>query len=87
MTKSDLTFNTGSLPPSLIGQAVRVLASVQSCVSMPPMKKRSPSIRVISGQVRLHSFSVGLTLRAGGFPQVFVLFSWGGNEGTHTIAK
>jgi hypothetical protein len=35
----------------------------------------------------LHSFSAGLTLRAGGFPQVFLMFSWGGNEGTHTIAQ
>jgi len=35
----------------------------------------------------IHSFSTGLTLRAGGFPQVFLLFSWGGNEGTHTIAS
>lgn len=35
----------------------------------------------------LHSFSAGLTLRAGGFPQVFLLFAWGGNEGTHTIAN
>jgi hypothetical protein len=35
----------------------------------------------------IHSFSTGLTLRAGGFPQVFLLFSWGGNEGTHTIAN
>lgn len=35
----------------------------------------------------LHSFSTGLTLRAGGFPQVFLLFSWGGKEGTHTIAN
>jgi hypothetical protein len=35
----------------------------------------------------LHSFSTGLTLRAGGFPQVFLLFSWGGREGTHTIAQ
>jgi len=35
----------------------------------------------------LHSFSAGLTLRAGGFPQVSLLFSWGGNEGTHTIAN
>jgi hypothetical protein len=35
----------------------------------------------------VHSFSAGLTLRAGGFPQVFLLFSWGGNEGTHTIAN
>lgn len=35
----------------------------------------------------LHSFSTGLTLRAGGFPQVYLLFSWGGNEGTHTIAN
>ncbi len=32
-----------------------------------------------------HSFSTGLTLRAGGFPQVFVSFAWGGHEGTHTI--
>lgn len=35
----------------------------------------------------LHSFSAGLTLRAGGFPQVFLLYSWGGNEGTHLIAN
>ena len=35
----------------------------------------------------LHSFSAGLTLRAGGFPQVYLLFSWGGKEGTHTIAN
>jgi len=35
----------------------------------------------------LHSFSAGLTLRAGGFPEVYLLFSWGGNEGTHTIAN
>jgi len=34
-----------------------------------------------------HSFSTGLTLRAGGFPQVYLLFSWGGDEGTHTIAN
>jgi len=34
----------------------------------------------------VHSFSTGLTLRAGGFPQVFLLFAWGGHEGTHTIA-
>jgi hypothetical protein len=35
----------------------------------------------------VHSFDVGLTLRAGGFPQVYLLFAWGGNEGTHTIAN
>jgi hypothetical protein len=35
----------------------------------------------------LHSFSTGLTLRAGGFPQVYLLFSWGGSEGTHTSAS
>jgi hypothetical protein len=35
----------------------------------------------------VHSFSTGLTLRAGGFPQVFLLFSWGGKEGTHTAAN
>ena len=35
----------------------------------------------------IHSFSTGLTLRAGGFPQVYLLFAWGGGEGTHTIAN
>lgn len=35
----------------------------------------------------LHSFSTGLTLRAGGFPQMFLLFSWGGGEGTHVSAN
>jgi len=35
----------------------------------------------------LHSFSAGLTLRAGGFPQVYLLFSWGGHEGTHLNAN
>jgi hypothetical protein len=35
----------------------------------------------------IHSFSAGLTLRAGGFPQVYFLYSWGGNEGQHTIAN
>jgi hypothetical protein len=33
-----------------------------------------------------HSFATGITLRAGGFPQVFLLFAWGGSEGHHTIA-
>lgn len=31
-----------------------------------------------------HSYSAGLTLRAGGFPMVSFLYSWGGNEGSHT---
>jgi hypothetical protein len=35
----------------------------------------------------VHSFSTGLTLRAGGFPEVYLLFSWGGSEGTHTVAS
>ena len=30
-----------------------------------------------------HTYSAGLTLRAGGFPMVQLLFSWGGSEGTH----
>lgn len=34
-----------------------------------------------------HSFATGLTLRAGGFPMVFLTYAWGGNEGTHTIAN
>jgi hypothetical protein len=32
-----------------------------------------------------HSFATGLTLRAGGFPEVSFLFAWGGQEGTHNI--
>jgi hypothetical protein len=35
----------------------------------------------------LHSYSVGLTMRAGGFPLVSLLFSFGGHEGTHTTAR
>jgi hypothetical protein len=31
-----------------------------------------------------HSYSVGLTVRAGGFPMIWLLFSFGGHEGTHT---
>jgi hypothetical protein len=34
-----------------------------------------------------HSYSAGLTLRAGGFPLVYILFSWGGGEGMHTTAR
>ena len=34
-----------------------------------------------------HSYATGLTLRAGGFPQVYLLFAFGGKEGTHTIAN
>ena len=33
-----------------------------------------------------HSFSAGLTLRAGGFPMVSFLYAWGG-EGSHTIGS
>jgi hypothetical protein len=33
-----------------------------------------------------HSYSAGLTLHAGGFPVLRLLFSWGGHEGTHTTA-
>lgn len=35
----------------------------------------------------LHSYAVGLTIRAGGYPMVELLFAWGGHEGTHTIAS
>jgi hypothetical protein len=34
-----------------------------------------------------HSFATGLTLRAGAFPMVSLLFAWGGAEGQHTIAN
>jgi len=30
------------------------------------------------------SYSIGLTVHAGGLPVVYLLFAWGGNEGTHT---
>jgi len=32
------------------------------------------------------SYSAGLTVHAGGLPVVYLLFSWGGNEGHHTTA-
>jgi len=34
-----------------------------------------------------HSFGGGLTLRAGGFPMVSLMFAWGGSEGHHNIAN
>jgi hypothetical protein len=32
-----------------------------------------------------HSFAGGLTLRAGGFPMISIMFAWGGPEGHHNI--
>lgn len=32
-----------------------------------------------------HSYAAGLTLRAGGFPAVFIMYAWGGRETNHTI--
>jgi hypothetical protein len=34
-----------------------------------------------------HSYSAGLTLRAGGLPLVYLMFAWGGHEGHHTTAS
>ena len=34
-----------------------------------------------------HSFSVGVTVRAGGLPALSLAFAWGGPAGTHTIAN
>jgi hypothetical protein len=34
-----------------------------------------------------HSYTAGLTLKAGGLPVVYLLFSWGGHEGTHTTGS
>ena len=34
-----------------------------------------------------HSYAAGLTLRAGGFPMVYLMYAWGSHEGTHTIAS
>jgi len=39
----------------------------------------------LSSSPFVHSYSAGLTLRAGGFPQIYLLFAWGGKEGTHTM--
>ncbi len=33
-----------------------------------------------------HSFNAGVTVRAGGLPVFYLLFAWGGDEGTHTTA-
>jgi hypothetical protein len=35
----------------------------------------------------VHSYAAGLTLRAGGYPMVYIMFAWGSNEGTRTIAS
>jgi hypothetical protein len=35
----------------------------------------------------IHSYATGLTLRAGGFPEVYILFAFGGSEGTHTLVN
>lgn len=34
-----------------------------------------------------HSFAAGITLRAGAFPMVQLMFAWGGPEGHHNIAN
>ncbi len=34
-----------------------------------------------------HSYSAGVTLRAGGFPMVVLMFAYGGHEGNHFIAN
>lgn len=31
-----------------------------------------------------HSFSTGLTVHAGGLPMIYLLYGWGGGEGSHT---
>jgi hypothetical protein len=35
----------------------------------------------------VHSYAAGLTLRAGGFPMVYLMFAFGGHEGTHDIVN
>lgn len=34
-----------------------------------------------------HSFASGVTLRAGAFPMVYLMYAWGGGEGQHTIGS
>lgn len=54
---------------------------------MADQGKVAPTRGNVDFQNLKHSFATGITLRAGGFPQVFVLFAWGGNEGHHTIGS
>ena len=49
--------------------------------------KVAPTVGDLGSSPWVHSLSAGFTLRAGGFPQVFLLFSWGGKQGTHPIAS
>jgi hypothetical protein len=35
----------------------------------------------------VRSYAAGLTLRAGGFPMVYVMYAWGSNEGNRTVAS
>jgi hypothetical protein len=55
-------------------------------IFMADQGKVSVTHDVVSGRFA-HSFAAGLTLRAGGFPVLSILFAWGGNEGTHTLAQ
>ena len=41
----------------------------------------------LGGAHWVHSYAAGATLRAGGFPQVYFLFAFGGKEGTHKIVN
>jgi hypothetical protein len=41
----------------------------------------------LGGSRWLHSYAAGLTLRAGGFPVIYLLFAFGGDESTHTLAN
>jgi len=34
-----------------------------------------------------HTFEAGFTVHAGGLPVMYLLFAWGGHEGSHTIAN
>jgi len=49
--------------------------------------KLGTTIEDLGGSHWIHSYASGLTLRAGGFPQVYILFAFGGNEGTHTLVN
>jgi hypothetical protein len=41
----------------------------------------------LSNSPFVHSYAAGMTLRAGGFPMVYLLYAWGGHEGVHTIGS
>ena len=63
-------------------------SGAQSVWSSPPIRAKSPLVRNdVAFDHLAHSFSAGLTLRAGGLPALSLVLLGVGPEGTHTIAN